>query len=140
MARRAPPLRGAEPARHAATHRVPRQDLESECRSAQAARPGPQRPGPFRRRLGEGGSMSEPLLIGRPSDAALGDQLLGTTWRAGGLGWKIAFAITGALTALLFALITYTMVVGIGVWGTHIPVGWAFAVINFAWWISVGHA
>jgi molybdopterin-containing oxidoreductase family membrane subunit len=84
--------------------------------------------------------MSEPLLVGRPSDAALGDELLGTTWRAGGVGWKIAFAITGALTALLIALITYTMVIGIGVWGTNIPVGWAFAIINFVWWIGIGHA
>jgi molybdopterin-containing oxidoreductase family membrane subunit len=84
--------------------------------------------------------MSEPLLIGRPSDAALGDKLLGTTWRAGGAGWKIAFAITGALTAMLVALITYTVVKGIGVWGTNIPVGWAFAIINFVWWIGIGHA
>ena len=84
--------------------------------------------------------MSESLLIGSPSDAALGDQLLGTTWRVRGAGWKIAFAITGALTAMLFALITYTVVEGIGVWGTNIPVGWAFAIINFVWWIGIGHA
>ena len=84
--------------------------------------------------------MSEPLLIGRPSDAALGDQLLGTTWRAGGTGWKIAFAITGALTALLFALITYAFATGIGVFGNNIPVAWAFPIINFVWWIGIGHA
>ena len=84
--------------------------------------------------------MTEPLLVGRPSDAALGDELLGTTWRAGGAGWKIAFAITGALTAMLFALITYTEVAGSGVWGTNIPVGWAFAIINFVWGIGIGHA
>src|SRR5262249_24744862 len=136
VARRAPPLRGAQSARHAAAHGVPREDLESEPRSAGAARPGVRAPGP----LHKGGSMSESLLIGRPSDAALGDQLLGTTWRAGGTGWKIAFAITGALTALLIALITYTVVIGIGVWGVNIPVGWAFAIINFVWWIGIGHA
>jgi Ni/Fe-hydrogenase subunit HybB-like protein len=84
--------------------------------------------------------MSSVLLLGRPTDAQLGDQLLGTTWRPGGRGWRLAFAISGALTLLLFALIIYTFVEGIGVWGTMIPVGWAFAIINFVWWIGIGHA
>jgi len=84
--------------------------------------------------------MRSVLLVGRPTDAQLGDQLLGTTWRPGGRGWRLAFAISGALTLLLFALIIYTFVEGIGVWGTMIPVGWAFAIINFVWWIGIGHA
>jgi len=84
--------------------------------------------------------VSARLLIGRPSDAELGDQLLGTTWRAGGRGWQIAFLITGGLTVLLISLITYTIGTGIGVWGTMIPVAWAFAIINFVWWIGIGHA
>lgn len=84
--------------------------------------------------------MSEPLLIGRPSDAALGEQLLGTAWRPRGRGWLVGFAITGALTLLLFALSTYTVVTGIGVWGNMIPVAWAFDIINFVWWIGIGHA
>ena len=29
---------------------------------------------------------------------------------------------------------------GIGVWGNNIPVGWAFDIINFVWWIGIGHA
>jgi molybdopterin-containing oxidoreductase family membrane subunit len=29
---------------------------------------------------------------------------------------------------------------GIGVWGVNIPVGWGFAIINFVWWIGIGHA
>ena len=84
--------------------------------------------------------MSEEILIGRPTDAALGDELLGTTWRKRGRGWLIAFGITGALTVLLFVLITYTVITGIGVWGNNIPVAWAFGIINFVWWIGIGHA
>ena len=30
--------------------------------------------------------------------------------------------------------------VGIGLWGNNIPVAWAFAIINFVWWIGIGHA
>jgi len=29
---------------------------------------------------------------------------------------------------------------GIGIWGNNIPVGWAFDIINFVWWIGIGHA
>ena len=84
--------------------------------------------------------MNEPILIGQPSEAELGRRLLGTPARRGGRGWKIAFAISGALTVLLVIAITYTVATGIGVWGTNIPVGWAFAIINFVWWIGIGHA
>jgi molybdopterin-containing oxidoreductase family membrane subunit len=84
--------------------------------------------------------VSEPLLIGNPSDAVLGDELLGTTWRPRSRGWLVAFAITGGLTTMLFGLITYTVIKGIGLWGNMIPVAWAFAIINFVWWIGIGHA
>ena len=29
---------------------------------------------------------------------------------------------------------------GVGIWGINIPVGWGFAIINFVWWIGIGHA
>jgi len=84
--------------------------------------------------------MTEPVLIGRPSDAALSEQLLSTTWRPLTRGWKLAFAITGALTVLLITLITLTVLRGIGLWGNNIPVAWGFGIINFVWWIGIGHA
>jgi len=85
-------------------------------------------------------SASAPLLVGEPSEAELTDQLVGSTWRAGGRGWRIAFAIAGAGTVLLFACMAYTFYRGIGAWGNQIPVAWAFAIINFVWWIGIGHA
>ena len=32
------------------------------------------------------------------------------------------------------------MLKGVGIWGINIPVGWGFAIINFVWWIGIGHA
>ena len=29
---------------------------------------------------------------------------------------------------------------GVGIWGINIPVGWGFDIINFVWWIGIGHA
>ena len=36
--------------------------------------------------------------------------------------------------------IAYLFVKGVGIWGINIPVGWGFAIINFVWWIGIGHA
>ncbi len=84
--------------------------------------------------------MSEPLLLGRPSDAALSEQLLSVVWKPRSRLWFAALAITFAGTILLAVSVTYTLVTGIGVWGNNIPVGWAFGIINFVWWIGIGHA
>ena len=32
------------------------------------------------------------------------------------------------------------VVTGIGIWGNNIPIGWAFDITNFVWWIGIGHA
>jgi molybdopterin-containing oxidoreductase family membrane subunit len=41
---------------------------------------------------------------------------------------------------VLLAAIAYLLAVGVGIWGIHIPVAWGFAIINFVWWIGIGHA
>ncbi|MGK3962137.1 NrfD/PsrC family molybdoenzyme membrane anchor subunit [Sorangium sp. So ce118] len=84
--------------------------------------------------------MTEPLLLGRPTDAALSDELLSVVWKPRSRLWWAAFALTGAGTALLAITVTYTIVTGIGVWGNNIPVGWAFGIINFVFWVGIGHA
>ncbi len=87
-----------------------------------------------------GGAHADEVLIGRPSDAARSEQLLSSTWRPLTAGWKLAFAICLGLTLLLFAMVTLTVLRGIGVWGNNIPVAWGFGIINFVWWIGIGHA
>jgi Ni/Fe-hydrogenase subunit HybB-like protein len=57
-----------------------------------------------------------------------------------GLHWWVALSICGAGTALLFSLAAYTVATGIGVWGNNMPVAWAFGIINFVFWIGIGHA
>ncbi len=55
-------------------------------------------------------------------------------------GWYFGFAIAFALLMLLMYAVTYLLVVGVGIWGINIPVGWGFAIVNFVWWIGIGHA
>src|SRR5664280_679436 len=57
-----------------------------------------------------------------------------------GLGWLAGLAIGMGLVAILMAAVTYLFLIGVGIWGINIPVGWGFAIINFVWWIGIGHA
>jgi molybdopterin-containing oxidoreductase family membrane subunit len=56
------------------------------------------------------------------------------------IAWFIGFAVSFILVQMLLMTITYLVFTGIGIWGTNIPVGWAFPIINFVWWIGIGHA
>ncbi|MCH7681800.1 polysulfide reductase NrfD [candidate division KSB1 bacterium] len=56
------------------------------------------------------------------------------------LGWFIGFGIAFSLMMVLLFSITYLFMKGTGIWGLNIPVGWGFAIINFVWWIGIGHA
>jgi Ni/Fe-hydrogenase subunit HybB-like protein len=56
------------------------------------------------------------------------------------IAWFIGFFISFILVQMLLMTITYLVFTGIGVFGTNIPVGWAFPIINFVWWIGIGHA
>jgi Ni/Fe-hydrogenase subunit HybB-like protein len=55
-------------------------------------------------------------------------------------GWVIGFAIAFSLLMLLNFTVGYLLVKGVGIWGINIPVGWGFAIVNFVWWIGIGHA
>ena len=54
--------------------------------------------------------------------------------------WYIGFAISFSLVMLLLFAASYLFTVGVGIWGINIPVAWGFAIVNFVWWIGIGHA
>ncbi|MBI2963303.1 MAG: polysulfide reductase NrfD [Deltaproteobacteria bacterium] len=55
-------------------------------------------------------------------------------------GWWLGFALVFSIAMMLFYSVAYLVVVGVGIWGINAPVGWGFAIINFVWWIGIGHA
>jgi molybdopterin-containing oxidoreductase family membrane subunit len=57
-----------------------------------------------------------------------------------GLGWLAGLAVGMTLLGILGAAVTYLFLRGVGIWGINIPIGWGFAIINFVWWIGIGHA
>jgi molybdopterin-containing oxidoreductase family membrane subunit len=56
------------------------------------------------------------------------------------LGWFLGFFVAFVLLMILNMTIGNLLLTGIGIWGNNVPVGWAFDIINFVWWIGIGHA
>jgi molybdopterin-containing oxidoreductase family membrane subunit len=54
--------------------------------------------------------------------------------------WIIGFSISFLLVMLLLNTIGLLLFKGVGIWGINAPVGWGFAIVNFVWWIGIGHA
>ncbi len=54
--------------------------------------------------------------------------------------WTVGFGIGFLLTIVLLFSIGMLLARGIGIWGVNAPVGWGFAIVNFVWWIGIGHA
>jgi len=55
-------------------------------------------------------------------------------------GWFVGFAVGFALLQGLLVAMGFLLFKGIGVWGVTIPIGWGMDIINFVWWIGIGHA
>jgi Ni/Fe-hydrogenase subunit HybB-like protein len=55
-------------------------------------------------------------------------------------GWWMGFGLAFLLVMVLLFAIAYLLAVGIGIWGVNVPVAWGFAIVNFVWWIGIGHA
>jgi molybdopterin-containing oxidoreductase family membrane subunit len=84
-------------------------------------------------------TVAEPLLF-RTSDAELHEKIAAITWSPRGWGYKALLTFSLCGTLWLAFCVSYTVERGIGLWGNQIPVAWAFGIINFVWWIGIGHA
>jgi Ni/Fe-hydrogenase subunit HybB-like protein len=56
------------------------------------------------------------------------------------VGWWVGFLIAFGFVNVLMVSLAYLLVKGTGIWGINAPVGWGFAIVNFVWWIGIGHA
>jgi len=55
-------------------------------------------------------------------------------------GWWFGFAVAFTFFMILNMAIGALLVIGVGLWGINIPIAWGFAIVNFVWWIGIGHA
>jgi len=98
---------------------------------------------------------SDPELIAEQHPGTAGPELIGpghtfgtvtdkisaiVLTRPTGRKWWIGFAIALSLAMLLLMTLTHLVLTGVGIFGINIPVGWGFDIVNFVWWIGIGHA
>src|SRR4030088_961011 len=56
------------------------------------------------------------------------------------LGWFAGFVVAFSVLGMLTVAVGWLIIKGTGIWAINIPIGWGFAIVNFVWWIGIGHA
>jgi molybdopterin-containing oxidoreductase family membrane subunit len=56
------------------------------------------------------------------------------------LGWYVVLGISGSLLALLVVALGWLFWEGVGIWGNNVPVAWGWPIVNFVFWVGIGHA
>jgi Ni/Fe-hydrogenase subunit HybB-like protein len=74
------------------------------------------------------------------SFGSISDKISGIITGRTPFSWFVGFLIGFSILQLLLVALTYLVFRGTGIWGVNNPVGWGFAIINFVWWIGIGHA
>src|SRR5665647_2025992 len=81
-----------------------------------------------------------PLIEGNKSLGQITKEITSPIEVKPGLWWSIAFFISSVAAVFGFYAIYITVYKGIGVWNVNTSVAWGWEIINFVWWIGIGHA
>ncbi len=84
--------------------------------------------------------LKPPIVAPGHSPASVTDQITSVVLSRTPKWWYAAFGASFLLVLMLLQALTKLFFEGTGIWGLNIPVGWGFAIINFVWWIGIGHA
>ena len=82
------------------------------------------------------------FVEGQPTYATLDEQITSIVFKNSKHPRQFYLVLAvGFLGAnVLMASISWLLYKGVGIWGINVPVGWGFDIINFVWWIGIGHA
>ncbi len=95
---------------------------------------------------GRGGAPADltleeaPLVRGNLSFHDITELVAGHTEKKTPLGWFFAFSLALLGLGILGLALTVLIWNGPGVWGLNNPVGWGWAIVNFVFWVGIGHA
>lgn len=81
-----------------------------------------------------------PVIEGKPTAVEIDEVVSAPLNKKPGKIWYILFSITVTMLLLGSVALGLTFYYGIGLWGNNQPVGWAFDITNFVFWIGIGHA
>lgn len=85
-------------------------------------------------------TIDQPLVTGEQTYHSITESVTRVVENPPAKFWFVLMAITSSVMMMLYVMLGYLVVTGIGVWGNNVPVGWAWDITNFVWWIGIGHA
>lgn len=86
------------------------------------------------------GVVREPLVLNNRSLGWVTDRICGIVENRQPFIWWVLFVPSAALFGCLVFTLVYLVSTGVGVWGNNQPVAWGWAIVNFVFWIGIGHA
>jgi Ni/Fe-hydrogenase subunit HybB-like protein len=86
------------------------------------------------------GLEEKPLIAGNQTFGSVTSVISRITEEKTPKAWYVAIAISASLMLMMFAMIGWLIWEGIGIWGLNVPVGWGWAIVNFVFWVGIGHA
>ncbi len=84
--------------------------------------------------------MDEVLIAGQPTFGAITEKISRIVEDKTKLNWLIAIGASSSLMLVMFGMIGWLVLKGVGIWGNNVPVGWGFDITNFVFWVGIGHA
>ena len=84
--------------------------------------------------------LQPPQITGNQTFRSVTEQISSITERKTPKPWYFAFALSVSVLMMLVGLLAYLFWEGIGIWGLNNPVGWGWAIVNFVFWVGIGHA
>jgi Ni/Fe-hydrogenase subunit HybB-like protein len=93
----------------------------------------------------------DPMIDPKTGEYAViapGQSFLSVTEKIGGvvltkdthIAWFSGIMFAASVASLVLIAVTWLVLKGVGIWGVTMPGAWGFAIINFVWWIGIGHA
>ncbi len=80
------------------------------------------------------------LIAGNPTFHTITEAVSSVVERKTPKMWYLLFAVASSLALMFVAMIGYLFWEGTGIWGLQIPVAWGWAIVNFVFWVGIGHA
>jgi len=84
--------------------------------------------------------LKPPVVAPGHTPGSVTDRISEVVLRRTPAWWYAAFGASFLLVMVLLWSLTKLLFEGTGIWGLNAPVGWGFAIVNFVWWIGIGHA
>jgi len=90
--------------------------------------------------LSDESTQQEILVLGNPTFEKITEAVSRIVEGKPSKWWYGLFSISVALTVMLVVNLAYLFWEGTGIWGLNNPVGWGWAIVNFVFWVGIGHA